>query len=108
MTDLRDLLEREASAAGRAAAFLTDEAVAAALAAAARRARELRRDILAANAEDVAAAEGRLDAGMVDRLRLDDGRIDALAEQVEAMAAAEPLARDAAAWTLPNGLRVSE
>src|SRR5204862_6018067 len=38
----------------------------------------------------------------------DEARVDALAGQVEAMAELEPLAREADAWTLPNGLRVTE
>jgi glutamate-5-semialdehyde dehydrogenase len=45
---------------------------------------------------------------MLDRLRLDEGRVSALAEQLEAMADLEPLEREVRSWTLPNGLRVSE
>jgi glutamate-5-semialdehyde dehydrogenase len=57
---------------------------------------------------DCEAAQGHLDAGTLDRLRLDESRVDALAEQVEAMANLEPLEREVRSWTLPNGLRVSE
>jgi glutamate-5-semialdehyde dehydrogenase len=106
--NLRELVRSEAEAAGRALASLTDDSAAAALREAAGLVRERRNDILDANAADCAAAEGRLDPGTLDRLRLDDRRVDALAEQVEAMADLEPLEREVRSWTLPNGLRVSE
>src|SRR5438552_15244268 len=106
--DLRRQVEEEALAANRAAASLTDEAVAAALRAAAALVRERRRELLAANAADCEAAAGKLDQGTLDRLRLDDGRVDAIASQVDATAAIEPLEREVAGWTLANGLSVSE
>jgi glutamate-5-semialdehyde dehydrogenase len=105
---LREALEREALEANRAASSLTDEAVAAALSTAAAFVRERREEILAANTADYEAASERLDEGMLDRLRLDDARVDALAEQVAAVAAIPPLEREIDSWTLPNGLRVSE
>ncbi|HEY7691410.1 MAG TPA: hypothetical protein VH816_03620 [Gaiellaceae bacterium] len=105
---IRDEVEREAEAAGAAAAALADDTVAAALAAAARILGERRREVLAANAADVEAAEGRLDEGTVDRLRLDDGRLDAIERQVLATAALEPLEREIGSCTLANGLVVSE
>jgi glutamate-5-semialdehyde dehydrogenase len=106
--DVRELIRREAEAAGRALASLADDGTAAALREAAVLVREHRRDILAANEADCAAAEGHLDTGTLDRLRLDDRRVDALAEQLEAMAGLEPLEREVRSWTLSNGLRVSE
>ncbi len=75
---------------------------------AARLVHERRAAILAANAADCDAALARLDAGTLDRLRLDDARVDALARQVAVMAELEPLEREASTWTLANGLRVSE
>jgi len=105
---LRDEVEREALEAGRAASSLTDEAVAEALTTAAALVRERRAEVLAANEADVDAATGRLDEGMLDRLRLDDARVDGIAEQVAAVAAIEPLEREISSWTLPNGLQVSE
>ena len=105
---LRESVEREALEAGRAVASLTDEAVASALTAAASLVRERRAEILAANAVDCEGATGRLDEGMIDRLRLDDARVEGIAEQVEAVASIEPLEREIASWTLPNGLHVSE
>ncbi len=105
---LRSEVETEAGEANRAARHLTDDAVAAALVAAAASVRERRADILAANAADYEGAKNRLDEGMLDRLRLDDDRVEGLAEQVEAVAAIDPLEREIDSWTLPNGLRVSE
>src|SRR5690349_2103358 len=105
--DLRGQVESEASAAKDAVPRLTDEAVTAALDAAARIVGERRAALLAANRADVAAASG-LDEGTLDRLRLDDARIDALSDQLAVMAAADPLEREAETWTLDNGLRVAE
>ena len=105
---LREDVEREAREAGRAASQLTDDAVAAALQTAAVLVRERRAEILAANEADYDEAAERLDEGMLDRLRLDDERVEALAQQVEAVAAIAPLEREIESWTLPNGLQVSE
>ena len=105
---LRALVEAEALAAKRAAGALSDVAVDAALAEAAALVRARSAAILRANEADVAAARGRVDAGMVDRLRLDGARVEAMAVQVAATAALPALDREATAWTLDNGLRVSE
>ena len=105
---LRDQIELEAAEANRATRFLRDDAVAEALRRAAALARERCSVILEANAVDVEAAAGRLDEGTLDRLRLDERRVEDLASQVEAMAEVEPLEREAGSWTLASGLRVSE
>jgi len=105
---LREDIEREALAARRAAGLLTDDGVAEALLIAALLVRERRGDVLAANAADCEAVAGRLDEGTLDRLRLDDARVDAIARQVEATAAIEPLEREVSERTLENGLRVGE
>jgi len=105
---LRDRIEREAAEANRATSLLSDDAVAEALRIAAALVLERRAEISAANVADVESAAGRLDEGTLDRLRLDDGRIDALARQVESMAGIEPLEREVDSWTLRNGLRISE
>jgi glutamate-5-semialdehyde dehydrogenase len=105
---LREAVEREALEANRAASSLTDEAVAAALTTAAAFVRERREEILSGNAADYEAASEQLDEGMLDRLRLDEARVDELAEQVAAVAAVPPLEREIDSWTLPNGLQVSE
>ena len=105
---LREAVEREALEANRAATSLNDGAVGEALVRAAALVRERSAEIVAANTADYEAAQGRLDEGMLDRLRLDEGRVTELAEQVEAVASIEPLEREIASWTLANGLHVSE
>lgn len=64
--------------------------------------------ILAANAADLAAATERGTApAMLDRLRLDASRIEAMAAALEEVAALpDPLGRTDEEWTRPNGLRV--
>ncbi len=105
MSELREQVAREAAAAHAAVAALTDAGVAQALARAAELVEE-RRDVIAdANAADVAGAAD-LDPGALDRLRLDDARIGALAEQLAQLAELPPLERLEDAWTLDNGLRV--
>ncbi len=106
--DLRALVEREAAEAGRSLAALTDDGVTGALERAAALVHERRAEILLANEADCAAAEGKLDEGMLDRLRLDERRVAALAAQVQAMAALPPLEREVGTRTLENGLVVSE
>jgi glutamate-5-semialdehyde dehydrogenase len=107
VTLLQDI-EREAAEASRASVALRDDAVTEALRVAAAFTREKRGAILGANTADCEAAAGRLDEGTLDRLRLDDARVESLARQVEVMSEVEPLQRDAGSWTLPNGLRVTE
>ncbi len=63
------------------------------------------RDILSANAADVAAYKGT--AAFLDRLTLTEARVEAMARGLEAIAALpDPLARTLADWTRPNGLRI--
>ena len=64
-------------------------------------------EILAANAKDIAAAKaaGRPDA-FVDRLLLDDKRIEGIARGLEDIASlADPVGTVLAEWTRPNGLK---
>jgi len=70
--------------------------------------RERRDVVLDANRTDVAEGSSRLDAGAIDRLRLDEGRVEATAAGLEATAELAPLERVVRAWRLPNGLEVSE
>jgi glutamate-5-semialdehyde dehydrogenase len=105
MTDLRQQVESEATAARRAVGALTDDGVARALERAAALVGERHDAIAQANVDDVAAAE--LDEGALDRLRLDDGRIAALGDQLAQLAALPPLEREDESWELENGLHVS-
>ena len=105
---LLELVEREALAARNALATLTPAAVQEGLTRAVALLAERRTEILAANEFDLEAGAGRLDAGALDRLRLDEPRLEAIAAGVRATAALEPLERELRTWTLPNGLVVSE
>ncbi len=61
--------------------------------------------ILAANAEDLEAARATVAPVMLDRLRLDEARVEAMAAGVEAVAALpDPLGRVLSEVTRPNGL----
>ena len=74
------------------------------LAAAALREREAQ--IIAANAEDIAAAPG-LSPAFRDRLLLNPARIEAMAKGLEEVAALpDPVGRVLAEWQRPNGLRL--
>jgi glutamate-5-semialdehyde dehydrogenase len=107
MATLHDLVAAEAAGAHTAVPKLADAAVSAALALAADRVTVRRRAILAANEADIAGANG-LDDGALDRLRLDEARVEAIAGQLRELAALPPLEREIESWRLPNGLDVSE
>src|SRR5690606_23647206 len=64
--------------------------------------------ILAANAEDMRAAKARgLSAAMLDRLLLNDKRIEGMAAGIEQIAAlADPIGGVSAEWKRPNGLLI--
>ncbi|HEX3454066.1 MAG TPA: aldehyde dehydrogenase family protein [Gaiellaceae bacterium] len=104
---VRRQVEDEARATRDAVASLTDDAIAESLHHAAELVDARRAVILGANAADVEAAI-MLDSGAIDRLRLDDSRVDALAAQLAETAVLPPLDREAATWTLANGRRVTE
>ncbi|MFN7595726.1 MAG: aldehyde dehydrogenase family protein, partial [Cereibacter sp.] len=68
-----------------------------------------RRDaIIAANAEDLACATAKgLSAAMMDRLRLDEGRINGIADSLRAVAAQkDPVGEVMAEWDMPSGLHI--
>ena len=65
--------------------------------------------ILAANAQDMADAEGHISTVMLDRLRLDEGRIRAMADGVRAAAALpDHTGRTLAQFTRPNGMTITK
>ena len=95
--------------AARALRETTTEAKNTALLAAAAAIRAHGADILAANAEDVMLAkmEG-LSPALLDRLALDEGRVEAMARGVEEVAALpDPVGRELARWKRPNGLEIA-
>lgn len=65
--------------------------------------------ILAANARDLTAAKAAGVAGpMLDRLMLDEGRVEDLARAIETVAAIpDPVGAEIARWTRPNGLDIA-
>ncbi len=104
---LLELVRVEARAARAAAGSLNDDAVEEALRAAARRLEAEQSSVLEANAADISAAENTLDAGSLDRLTLDAGRIGEMIRQLHEMAELPPLEREIETWQLENGLIVS-
>ncbi len=106
-----DLMEHLGRGALRAAAVLAQATTARkndALTHAAAAIRAHRARILEANAHDLAAARAAgLGAALLDRLALDEGRIEAMADGVAAIAALpDPVGSVAAEWQRPNGLRI--
>src|SRR3974390_417164 len=64
-------------------------------------------EILAANAQDVSAAQGA-GAAIRDRLTLDPSRIESMAKGLEDIAALpDPVGRELARWSRPNGLDIA-
>ena len=101
-------MAEEARAAAAALPLLSDDTVAAALETAAVLLERRSADVLAANELDVAAGQGRLDEGALDRLRLDDRRLEEISAQLRTTARLAPIEREVRRWTLENGLEVSE
>ena len=96
-----------ARAAARAMAAAPTAAKAAALRAAAALLRARSDEVLAANAEDIAAASG-LSPAMLDRLRLDAGRLEAVARGLDEIAALpDPVGQVIDRRERPNGLKLA-
>jgi glutamate-5-semialdehyde dehydrogenase len=102
-------LARAGRKAQRVLARMDDPAKAAALRSAAAALRRNGERILAANAQDIAAGEGRgLSGAMLDRLRLDGTRLEGVATAVEAVAALpDPVGETISRSTVPSGLDLS-
>ncbi|WP_347344945.1 glutamate-5-semialdehyde dehydrogenase [Microbacterium sp.] len=103
----RMLLAKDAS---RQVGLLTDAAKSALLDAIADAIEARTAEIVAANAEDLARGrEGGLSTGLLDRLRLDDARVHALAAAVRDVARLpDPVGRVLDERTLPNGIRLQK
>ena len=100
---------RAARAAAPSLAGAADSAIDAALGAMAGALRDAAPVVLAANAEDMrAAADNGLAAGVRDRLRLDEGRLKAMAAQLDILAAVEPEPASRKVRDLPGGLVLAE
>jgi len=97
-----------AQAAGRVLALASTDDKNLALCEAAKAIRARKAEIIGANEKDVVAAKAKgLTPAMIDRLVLDDGRIDAMAAGLEAVAElADPVGRILSEWDRPNGLKI--
>jgi glutamate-5-semialdehyde dehydrogenase len=103
-----DAIGRRARAAAAAIAVATPEAKRLALGAAATVLRGRMGELLAANALDMEACRAAaLSSAMADRSRLDEARVEAIAQGLEAVAALpDPVGAIDASWTRPNGLEI--
>ncbi len=97
-----------AKAASAELAFASPEAKAKALTVAADTLWARRTDIVAANAEDMAfGREKGLSDAMLDRLMLDDARIEGICESLRSVAAQDdPVGEVLADWDRPSGLNI--
>jgi glutamate-5-semialdehyde dehydrogenase len=107
-----ELMESLGKAALEAAAVLAHAPAAqknAALAAAAAAVRAQQAGILAANERDMAAARAaHLSGSRLERLRLDERRVEGIAASIDAvLAVADPIGTTSAEWERPNGLKIS-
>jgi len=99
-----------ARAVARTLALLSPDRKTAALQAMAREIRAAAPAILRANGDDVAQAQaGGATPAFVDRLRLDERRVAAMADGVDVVAALpDPVGTVVAGWERPNGMRIEQ
>ena len=110
-TDIGELMTRlgmAAVAAASALAVVGTETKNEALTRAAAAIRGRRAAILEANVRDMAAAEdARLGGPMLDRLRLDEKRVEAIARSIEEIVGLpDPIGTIVTEWDRPNGLHI--
>lgn len=111
MSDIRQQIQemgRQARAASRALSITSTERKNAALTAMAAALHRHQPEILAANALDLSAAADRgISGAMLERLRLSEERIRAMAEGVSQVAELpDPVGEVIREWTQPNGLQI--
>ena len=107
MTTLEIL--QTAKAAKNSAALLSAEHKNSALINVAEAIEEDKKLILKANAQDVAAATGSVSSVMLDRLKLNENRIHAMAEGLRAVAKLpDPVGGVIEAYVRPNGLKIKK
>jgi len=104
-----DQIGAQARAASRSLALAATEQKNRALTEAAGLLRARASDILLANAQDIEFGTNKnLSPAMIDRLLLDENRIEAIAAGLEAIAALpDPVGDELARWSRPNGLDIS-
>ncbi|MBX5461924.1 MAG: glutamate-5-semialdehyde dehydrogenase [Steroidobacteraceae bacterium] len=111
LTEVGQIMEPLGKAAVEAASALavaTTLQKNAALKAAARAIRDSEARILEANAQDMQSAQQRnLSGALLDRLKLDEKRVEAMARAIEEIVELpDPIGTVAAEWQRPNGLRI--
>ena len=108
LAELMSSIGRAATAAAAVLALAPTSQKNAALTAAAAAIRARRAAILAANERDMAEGRARqLSAPKLDRLRLDEQRLESIAASIDAVVALpDPVGTIAAEWQRPNGLRI--
>jgi glutamate-5-semialdehyde dehydrogenase len=109
--NVSELMEGLGKAALQAASVLAlagTEKKNTALAIAAQAVRARRSELLAANERDMAAARAaKLSGALLERLQLDEQRVEAIARSVEdVLALPDPIGTTVADWERPNGLRI--
>jgi len=99
---------RRAKAAARVLALAATDQKDRALAGMAAAIRASKSEILAANAEDLADGKtAGLTAAMIERLTLNDPRVEAMAEGLDVVRGlADPVGRVTESWTRPNGMTI--
>lgn len=110
ISTLLDTLGRQARTASRRLATLSTTRKNAILQAMAEGLEEAIPKILEENAKDLAEAEGRgLSGAMLDRLRLDESRVQKMAQGIrEVSVLDDPVGEILADWTRPNGLHLQK
>jgi glutamate-5-semialdehyde dehydrogenase len=110
VNDIADLMQgigRAARAAAQQTAFASSDQKNRALLAAAAAVRASMGEILAANAADLRESAADRSAAIIDRLRLDEARLEAMARGLENIAAArDPIGGLLAEWRRPNGMLI--
>ena len=106
--DIMDAIGRGARAAAPVLELAAGEQKSRALVAAAAALRARRHTVLAANERDMLdAQEEGASAPLLDRLRLDEPRVEAMAHALEDIAALpDPIGTVLAEWARPNGMRI--
>jgi glutamate-5-semialdehyde dehydrogenase len=98
---------RAARSAAQVLAFATSDQKNRALLTAAASLRASCRQVLAANQADLSAAAGSLTPALLDRLKLDGPRVEAIARGLEDVAALrDPIGVRLAEWKRPNGMLI--
>jgi glutamate-5-semialdehyde dehydrogenase len=113
MQDIQTYIHELGVAARRASgqlAALRPEIKSAALRKMASAIRDARADLLAANAQDVdAAKKAEMQSALVERLKLNDKRINSMADGVEQIAnQTDPIGQILEGYVRPNGLRIQK